>query len=122
MIHTSYKVSPVYDSQLNSTVLKYFKLAPLLLLSFGFWQLTNYGLLKNPLENISDDTQPDKEQHTWMTYFTSKGISTETGPAVFLYYGFILYAIFLIIKDQLVMIIENYSTWHRVATNVKKVM
>ena len=37
MIHTSYKVSPTYDQELNDTALKYLKLGPLLLLSCGFW-------------------------------------------------------------------------------------
>lgn len=40
-IYYIYKAPPSYDEKLNTKAIKVLKLAPLILLAFGYWMLTN---------------------------------------------------------------------------------
>jgi len=40
------KKPPAYDNFLNKQFIKMMKWGPIVLLAFGFWQLTNFNLLK----------------------------------------------------------------------------
>lgn len=58
MIYYVYKAPPAYDEKLNNSVLHMMSFAPLFLLSFGYWMLSNHQLIENdhlkPLENSND--------------------------------------------------------------------
>ena len=55
MLFYSFSAPPTYDDHLNQKMIQILKFAPIFLLSFGFWQITNQALLPYkdfPLENI----------------------------------------------------------------------
>jgi hypothetical protein len=58
MIYYVYKAPPAYDEKLNNAVLHMMSFAPLFLLSFGYWMLSNHQLIENdhlkPLEDSND--------------------------------------------------------------------
>ena len=47
MIYYSYRQPPMYDDKLNKMVLGLMTYAPLLMMSFGYWMLSNKQLISN---------------------------------------------------------------------------
>lgn len=91
MLYYVYQAPPAYDEKLNNSVLNVMAFAPLFLLSFGYWILTNHQLIENdnlrPLEHSKDVFQAN---HIWYAAFTPEGVE-ESGPAVALLVLFLIY-------------------------------
>jgi hypothetical protein len=91
-----YQAPPAYDERLNNAVLEILKYAPLILLSFGFWILSNKQLRENGhLLPIDDDDQAVKSDHLWYIALTPVGLY-DTGPASTLLIFFFLYGFYLL--------------------------
>lgn len=74
MIYYSYRQPPMYDDKLNTQVLALLTWAPLLMMSFGYWMMSNKQLLSN--DNLNFVTQARDIRltyHVWTQAFTSDG-------------------------------------------------
>jgi hypothetical protein len=70
MLHYVYKQPPAYDEKLNNTVLSNLDKAPVFLLAFGYWVLTNLQLIENEyLEPMEKGSDYFKSQHLWYDYY-----------------------------------------------------
>jgi len=77
MIYYSYRMPPTYDDKLNKGILSLMTWAPALLLSFGFWMLSNKQLVSN--SNVYEFTYTDDTEitgHDWTEVFTSDAYAT----------------------------------------------
>jgi len=71
MLYYVYKSPPAYDEYLSEAVLGRMKIAPLFLLGFGYWMLTNKQILSNDyLEHIERKTDAFNSQHYWYEAMT----------------------------------------------------
>lgn len=69
MLHYVYKQPPAYDEKLNNTVLNNLDKAPVFLLAFGYWVLTNLQLIENDyLEPMQKGSDYFISQHYWYDY------------------------------------------------------
>jgi len=96
-IYYVFQQPPSYDEKLNNAVLNNLDKAPIFLLSFGYWFLTNLQLLSNqhlqPVERASDAFQ---SQHVWSDY-CNLFKAYEAGPAgslLVMLYFYIAYLVF----------------------------
>lgn len=91
-IYYIYKAPPAYDEKLNNKALSLLKLAPMFLLSFGYWILTNNQLIHNdeihfmPREHTDD---PFKSGHFWLSFLSSRGRADAGGANLLLLLFFI---------------------------------
>lgn len=73
-IYYIYKAPPAYDEKLNNKALKVLSFAPLFLLSFGFWILTNMQLIHNDELTAKEDTDAAYvSNHFWLEFMTREG-------------------------------------------------
>jgi len=83
-IYYIYKAPPAYDEKLNTKALKVLSFAPLMLLSFGFWILTNMQLIHNDeltAKEKADDAY--MSNHFWLEFLTAEG-RKDCGGAILL--------------------------------------
>lgn len=74
MIYYSYRQPPMYDNKLNDRVLGLMTYAPLFMLTFGYWMVSNKQLLSNDNINyrvLSNDVLPTG--HIWTSVFKAEG-------------------------------------------------
>ena len=97
MLYYIFQQPPAYDERLNNSVLRILDKAPVFLLAFGYWLLTNLQLVENnylePKERKSD---PFHSQHIWIKYW-NPAEAFNSGPAgslLIMLYVYILYLIF----------------------------
>ena len=50
LLYYVYKQPPAYDEKLNNAVLARLSYAPLFILAFGYWMLSNHQLLNNDIK------------------------------------------------------------------------
>merc|ERR1712146_319701 len=89
-IYYIYKAPPAYDEKLNNKALKVLSFAPLFLLSFGFWMLTNKQLIHN--DEITEKNKTDDSylsNHYWLEFLTKEG-REDSGGAILLIVLFFL--------------------------------
>jgi hypothetical protein len=65
MIYYSYRQPPTYDDKLNKAVLAKMTYAPLLLLSFGYWMLSNKQLCNNDILEFTYSDAVANSGHYW---------------------------------------------------------
>jgi hypothetical protein len=95
MLYYVYKQPPTYDEKLNNSVLSNLSYAPLFLLSFGYWILTNKQIISNDyLRPVSRKSESFQADHTWYRALTPEGVF-HSGPAGFLLVFFFAYAFYL---------------------------
>lgn len=83
-IYYIYKAPPAYDEKLNNKALKMLGIAPMFLLAFGFWILTNNQLIHNHHLKLREDTDdPFQAGHVWYSVFTYQGVK-DSECAIFL--------------------------------------
>lgn len=96
MLYYVYKQPPAYDEKLNNSVIANIAYAPLFLLGFGYWMLSNKQIISNDfLQPIERKSDPFMAQHTWYTALTPQGVFG-SGPAGFLLVFFFAYAFYLV--------------------------
>lgn len=105
MLYYVYKEPPAYDEKLNNSVLRSLSFAPLFLLGFGYWMLSNQQLLKNdivmrPLETA---TGAFYAEHYWYQSFIK---FTASGPASFLLVFFMIYFVYIFFSGPFNMITD----------------
>jgi len=105
MLYYVYQAPPAYDEKLNNAVLGLLSYAPLFLLSFGFWILSNKQINQNGhLRDITAQDQAFDADHYWYRSFTAEGLA-DSGPAQFLAYLLYAYFIYMIFGNLVV------TTW-----------
>lgn len=97
-IYYVFQQPPAYDEKLNNAVLANLDKAPIFLLSFGYWFLTNLQMTSNdylePIESLSDTF---KSQHIWSDYWNPL-YAYHAGPAgsllimLYLYIGYLMFS------------------------------
>lgn len=65
LIYYSYRQPPVYDSELNDSVLGILSYAPLLFYSFGYWMLSNKQIFSNDIVWRSSLGEKEITNHLW---------------------------------------------------------
>jgi len=105
MLYYVYQAPPAYDEKLNNAVLGMLTYAPLFLLSFGYWILSNKQIYQNGhLLSIKAQDKAFDSEHYWYNSFTAAGLS-DSGPAQFLAYLLYFYILYIIFGHLVV------STW-----------
>jgi hypothetical protein len=96
MIYYVYKQPPAYDEKLNNSVLANLAFAPLFLLGFGYWMLSNLQMVSNDfLQPVSRKSDTFQAQHIWIRALTPSGV-LNGGPAGFLLVFFFAYGFYLV--------------------------
>ena len=96
MLYYVYKQPPAYDEKLNNSVLATLSFAPLFLLGFGYWMLSNLQMVSNDyLEPVSRKSDTFQAHHIWYKALTPAGVFN-SGPAGFLLVFFLAYGFYLI--------------------------
>jgi len=65
LIYYSYRQPPVYDSELNDSVLGILSYAPLLFYSFGYWMLSNKQIFSNDIVWRNSMSEKEITNHLW---------------------------------------------------------
>ena len=67
LLYYVYKQPPAYDEALNDAVLNRLSYAPLFILAFGYWMLSNHQLLNNDMEltPMEKSTSAFMAEHYW---------------------------------------------------------
>jgi hypothetical protein len=118
MLYYVYKQPPTYDEKLNNSVIYNLSFAPLFLLGFGYWMLSNHQIISNDyLEPISRKSSTFLAQHQWFRALTPAGMFA-SGPAGTLLIFFFAYAFYLFFSNIALslasfccksMMIENFQ-------------
>ena len=116
MLYYVYKAPPAYDEMLNNHVLGILAWAPVLMLSFGYWMLTNLQLQQTyesliPLQLKND---PFKAEHFWYDSVGFKGIFGH-GPAGILLFVCFIYVVFLLLRKPIWAIVKAYPNVFQVS-------
>jgi len=130
----TYKQPPAYDEKLNTFCLSSLEKAPLFLLGFGYWMLSNHQLIQRKtmsceptfeegvevdanhipttcaLTALMKSTDPFLAEHYWYEVFTRKGM-LEAGPAAELLLCFCLYFLFIVAKGPISYIMGCCCKW-----------
>lgn len=108
MLYYVFKQPPSYDEKLNDSVLENLSWAPLFMLGFGYWMLTNQQLMQSYTELTPIQTQKDvfMSGHVWYKAFTPAGVF-QSGPAGILVILFWVYFVYLVSKDLVQFIIKK---------------
>jgi hypothetical protein len=105
MLYYVYQAPPAYDEKLNNAVLGLLTYAPLFLLSFGFWILSNKQINQNGhLLTIRGQDYAFDSEHYWYRSFTAHGLA-DSGPAQFLAYLLYIYFVYMLFGNLVV------TTW-----------
>ena len=95
MLFYAYRLPPMYDHRLSESVLTKLKLAPLFLLFFGYWMVSNQQLISNdhltPID--SKDTIP-KTGHLFTSVFLPKGWEALEWPMIGAFVAFLVWDFF----------------------------
>ena len=121
MLYYVYQAPPAYDELLNNTVLSNLAWAPLFLLSFGYWTLTNPQLMDNGVMTpIASQGDAFMNGHMWYENINIFTTMANNGPAGALFVLFFAYFIYLVFRNPIWAIIK--ANHHRVTwCNVPKV-
>lgn len=91
----------MYDERLNNSVLANLDKAPLFLLGFGYWMLTNLQLISNDhLTPVARKSDPFMAGHSPWSAISVQG-ALESGPAGALLIFFFCYFIYLFLTGPL---------------------
>jgi len=102
MLYFGYRVPPAYDEYLSMRVLANLAKAPLFMLSFGYWMLSNKQLISNDdLMPVEKNGDPVITNHSW--YLFPKDAAP---PANFLLMFFFVYFFYLFFRGPFNAIIE----------------
>ena len=70
MLYYGYRVPPMYDERLSQTVLNQLQVAPLFMMTFGYWMASSLQLISNDHLNPRADTDDVSDSsHTFQTVF-----------------------------------------------------
>ena len=106
-IYYVFQQPPAYDEKLNDSVLSNLDKAPVFLLSFGYWFLTNLQLLSNDfLEPIMTQTDAFQSHHVWSDYLNVSN-AYKSGPAGSLLIMLYLYLAYLVFRVPIIAIFKN---------------
>lgn len=106
-IYYVFQQPPAYDEKLNDSVLSNLDKAPVFLLSFGYWFLTNLQLLSNDfLEPIMTQTDAFQSHHVWSDYLNVSN-AYKSGPAGSLLIMLYLYLAYLVFRVPIIAIFKT---------------
>ena len=95
MLYYSYRQPPMYDEKLNMAVLSTLTYAPLLMLSVGYWQLSNLQLFNNDFHWKERAMEVETTGHIWYNCFSLNAFSWNHAFPVFIsFWIFLLCTIF----------------------------
>lgn len=108
-IYYVFQQPPAYDEKLNNSFLNNIDKAPIFLLSFGYWFLTNLQMQTNDfLEPIETQKDTFKSQHIWSEYTSVTKAYENAGPAGSLLIMLYLYLAYLIFRTPINAIFRSY--------------
>ena len=94
MIYYSYRQPPLYDEKLSNSTLNILCYAPLLMLAFGFWMISNHQLMDNDLSPISFSSDNMNTGHRWTSAFLGEGYKGPHMPLLIMFWALLLVVIF----------------------------
>jgi hypothetical protein len=108
MLYYVFKQPPAYDERLNDSVLANLTWAPLFMLGFGYWMLTNQQLMQSYTDLELKKNQEDTflSGHYWYSALTPAG-TFKSGPAGILVLVFLAYFIYLVSRDLVHLCIKK---------------
>jgi hypothetical protein len=107
MIYYLYQEPPAYDEVLSNSVLRKLTRAPLFMIAFAYWMLTNRQLIQNDnLFEIPTHDTPFQAKHYWWEALTKEGVFG-SGPAGFLLPYLILFLVFLSCRPLFTLIAKK---------------
>ncbi len=95
MVYYSCSLPPMYDEKLNNSVLSLMTYAPLFLLGFGYWMLSNKQLLQNDIIFNDENTVGPRSGHVWTSVFSAEGYETPAAmPLIVCFWIFLVAIVF----------------------------
>jgi hypothetical protein len=92
MIYYSYRMPPAYDDKLNKGVLSLMTWAPVCMLSFGFWMISNKQLVSNDyVHEFTYSSDIDITSHYWTEVFTSAAYSNNPAMPLLLIFWVVFF-------------------------------
>mmetsp|Transcript_21710 Transcript_21710/g.16011 ORF Transcript_21710/g.16011 Transcript_21710/m.16011 type:complete len:569 (+) Transcript_21710:1-1707(+) len=112
MIYYSYRQPPMYDNKLNDRVLGILSYAPLFLLTFGYWMVSNKQLLSNDyIYYVVQSSDIMETGHLWTSVFKKEGYLNPGMPLLICFWAMVVLFIF---RGWLHSFMTNHFSFYRV--------